>query len=179
MPTSRFKVVVCGDSILQLGADLLYGWQRMIDVEGGRQLHTKGNEGRWSAEEACELLIPMVAPGGYFVFQDNGANVTQAQWRSFLQEVVDQIPVDVCLIGVLPIWVTPATPSVIADTAAKANIMVQEFGKHTIFDWIRWNQQVAANPALVYDGQHPTQAGREWLAAQLNAVTGTQAGGPP
>lgn len=169
---SRFPVVITGDSILQLGQDLLWSPHRFVDVESGRQPAQAGNEGRYSTAEAAEVLIPLVEPGGFLVVQDNGINASDAQWRALLREIVDDLADDRCLVGVLPVFLH-ADPAVTAAAAVRANIMVAEFSRQPCHDWIRWNQKVAADPSLVYDGQHPSAAGRAWLASQIDLVTGT------
>jgi hypothetical protein len=171
--TTRFGVVVTGDSILQLGEQLLAGPDRYIDVESGRQPYAVGLEERMSTAAAAAALVPLVAPGGILVVQDNGVNTTDADWRALLRSIVDRLPDDRCLVGVLPVFLHPTDPAVTSGAAVRANIMVAEFTRQPCHDWIRWNQKVVADPNLVYDGQHPTPAGRVWLADQVSLVTGT------
>lgn len=167
-----FEVVVSGDSIIRLSETKVAGEGRYVDAEDGRQVALRGTSDRLSSTEAVRLMVPMVKPGGTFVFQDNAAQTTPAQWRALLVDIVQRLPDDRCLLGVLPVWVAPGSPATIADAAVKANIMVAEFAKQPCHDWVRWNQAVTANPALVYDGQHPTSAGTDYLAAQITARTG-------
>lgn len=171
--TSQFRVVITGDSILRLSQSGLPGPDRFFDVEDGRQVNIKGATGNLSSQEAAKLYIPLVAPGGFFVFQDNGAQSTQSEWRILLQNIVANLPPDRCVIGVLPVSIAPMTPATISDVAAKANIMVTEFNKHPCHEYVRWNQQVIAHPEFVYDGQHPTQPGIDYLISEINYRTGS------
>ena len=169
---SQYPVVITGDSILRLSEAQIIGPGRFADLEDGRQAYIAGTSGRLSSDEAARLLIPMVEVDGWFVFQDNGAQATQTQWRALLQSIVSRLPDDRCLLGVLPVFIAPGSAATIADTAAKANIMVQEFNVQPCHEYVRWNQQVNAHPELVYDGQHPTAAGQTWLADQISLRTG-------
>lgn len=169
---STFQVVITGDSILRLSEANLIGNQRLVDVEDGRQVNLPGTSGRLTSTEAIRLLIPNVAPGGWFVFQDNGAQASQAEWRTLLKSIVAQLPDNKCVLGVLPVATAPMNPATISDVAVKANIMVAEFNLQPCHEYVRWNQAVNANPALVYDGQHPTAAGSTWLGNEVTVRTG-------
>lgn len=175
--TSTFEVVVTGDSILRLSEGGILGPGRFVDAEDGRQVNVRGTSGRMTSTEAVRWLTPMVQPGGWFVFQDNGAQATQAEWRTLLKEVVQRLPDDRCLLGVLPVFTAPpAAQATFLDTAAKANIMVEEFAAQPCHDYVRWNQKVLYSPegssTWVYDGQHPTAAGALWLAGDITRRTG-------
>lgn len=169
---SQVEVVISGDSISRLSEANLMGNGRIVDAEDGRNAYQRGMSNRMSSNEAMQFLIPMVQPGGTFVFQDNGAGATPEQWTQLLRGIVSRLPDDRCLLGVLPVWVAPGTPAQIADAGLKAGIMVTEFAVQPCHDWVRWNQAVAANPGLVYDGQHPTVAGSTWLGDQVTLRTG-------
>ena len=172
--TSQFQVVITGDSILRLTQSGLTGLGSGVffDVEDGRQVAVRGATGRLSSSEAVRNYLPMVAPGGVFVFQDNGAQASVSEWRSLLRSVVDTLPDDRCLIGVLPVMVAPLNAAAAQDTAVKAQVMVQEFVRQPCHDYVRWNQQVAKDKSLVYDGQHPGPAGVAWLSGELSRRVG-------
>jgi hypothetical protein len=172
-----FEVVISGDSIIRLSESHVMGAGRYVDAEDGRQVNIPGTSGRLSSTGAVRLMIPHVQPGGWFIFQDNGAHATTTEWRALLKSIVAQVPADRCLLGVLPVWIAPGPPATTADIAAKANIMVHEFNLHPCHEYVRWNQQVNANPSLVYDGQHPTAAGAAWIGAQITIRTGHVIGG--
>lgn len=167
--TSQFRVVITGDSILRLAMPGLAAPDRFVDTEDGRQVNTKGITNSLSSTEAVAIYAPLVAPGGYFVFQDNGlGGATQAQWRTLMRAIVAAVPEDRCVVGVLPVYTLAPHNT---DVAAKAGIMVQEFNLHPCPRYVRWNQKVAADPTLVYDGQHPTAAGIEYLVAEIGRQT--------
>lgn len=172
--TSQFRVVITGDSILRLSQDGLPAPDRFFDVEDGRQVNIKGATGALTSTEAVNIYARMVEPGGFFVFQDNGAQATQAEWRALMKHIVATVPDDRCIIGVLPVFLSPpATQATYLDTAAKANIMVAEFNLHPCHEYVRWNQKVIANPSWVYDGQHPSQAGIDYLVSEIDLRTET------
>src|SRR5262245_22362108 len=104
MPTTKSKVAITGDSILQLGCHLLHRWERSVDTDSGRNAYQKGLENRMSSNDAFQRLIPLIGSAGCFIFQDNGAVATQTQWRTLLQAIVNLMPDGATLIGVLPVW---------------------------------------------------------------------------
>lgn len=169
-----YRVAGTGDSILHLvrATGALTAPDRLIDTEQGRDPVTPGNQGRLSTTQAYAAALNRSEPGGYIVLQDNGANATEAQWALMLRNIVNTTPADRTIVAVLPAYNDDWSTVNAARAARLANIMVREIKLHERVIWIRWNQAVNANPALVYDGYHPTPLGCAWLAAHINAAVG-------
>ena len=174
-----YAVAVTGDSILQLGEDLLQRDGRLVDVESGRQPYEWGLERGDSTWTAIHRLARVVTPGGYLVVEDNGVGVADVDWRALLERAVELLPDDRTLVLVLPVYRREVSEALYLATARRANIMVEVAQAHPEqpVEFVRWNQQVlgvngaAPRPELVYDGQHPTVDGSIWLAQQIDLAT--------
>ena len=166
------RVVGTGDSILALSAGQLVSADRWWDLEQGRQVDIRGNMGRYTTAEMLPILFAKSRPGGWVVVQDNAAQTTLTRWREMLRQYVATIPDDRCLLGVLPVFDAAVDPVAASFAQSAANVMVQEFNVQPCHEYIRWNQAVQANPALTYDGQHPSAAGVAWLARTIDDTVG-------
>lgn len=169
---TTYRVTGTGDSILHLtrAAGGLAGGDRWFDTEQGRDALTPGNQGRMSTTQAFAVALRNSTRGGWIIVQDNGAHATDAQWRTMLRSMVANTPNDRCLLAVLPVFHPDWSPAAAVNAERKANIMVQEFAGQPCRSFVRWNQAVMADPSLVYDGQHPSPAGKAWLARAINAA---------
>jgi lysophospholipase L1-like esterase len=170
--TTTYRVVGTGDSILALSRPQLTSADRWLDLEQGRQVDIVGNQGRATTADMLPRLLARSRPGGWVIVQDNAAQTTLARWREVLREYVTTIPDDRCLLGVLPVFDAAVDPVAAANAQAAANVMVAELSVQPCRAFIRWNQAVQANPALTYDGQHPSAEGVAWLARAIDDVIG-------
>ena len=171
---ATYRVVGTGDSILSTARDYVLAPGRWVDVEPGRNAYTAGLQGRHSTSSIWPHLLAMSQRGGWVIIQDNGLGVTLEDWRALLDRIVRELPDDRCLLGVLPIF-HPAWPDGEKwyDTVWAANReMVRAFQVQPCMRLVRWDLAVLADSSLVYDGQHPTEAGAQWLGAAIDAEIG-------
>ena len=170
--TTTYRVVGTGDSILALSRPHLTSADRWLDLEQGRQVDIVGNQGRATTADMLPILLARSRPGGWIIVQDNAAQTTMTRWADMLRTYVDTIPDDRCILGVLPVYDAAVDPVAAANAQAAANIMVRELAGQPCRQFIRWNQAVQANPALTYDGQHPSVDGVAWLARAIDETIG-------
>jgi hypothetical protein len=170
---TQYRVVGTGDSILFLAAREIAGPGRWFDLEQGRQAYIAGNMGRGSTASIWPTILRASKPGGWIVVQDNGAQVSDADWRTLMRGIVyDVNRTGRCLALVLPVFHPNWSQSAHTDSVHKRDIMLQEGGRANCRGWVNWHAAVMNDPGLVYDGQHPSVRGRAWLGRALTNVVG-------
>jgi hypothetical protein len=169
---ATFHVAGTGDSILAIAYSGIAAPDRWIDVEQGRQPYIAGMQGRASTSTIWPWVLRNSQPGGWVIIQDNGALTSDADWRALMRRIVTELPNDRCLLFVLPAFHPAWSRAANLDASRRANIMVGEAAAQPCHDFVRWNQAVAADSTLVYDGQHPSAKGARWLAATINSIVG-------
>lgn len=171
-----YRVVITGDSILsRLDVDgLLDSSDRWWNTEPGREVYNPGVRGESSHIEMWPQVIAHSQPAGYVIFQDDGTRATPDEWAVFIQWIVDTLPDDRCLIGIPPYYDPAIHPGNGEYTAASRQVMFDTFAQQPCHTFIPWDEAAAAHPEYLEDGVHPNEAGRAWLAEQIDAAVGAR-----
>jgi hypothetical protein len=173
-----YRVVGTGDSILNLVGTQLASTDRWFDTEPGRQPYLDGIDHRYSTAAIWPELLSRSRRGGWVVIQDNPAatvaNTTPEEWRTLLRTIVQELPDDRCVAGVLPYFQSSVDPVRASATVEFRNIMVAELNDQPCYAFILWDVAAAGHPEYIIegDGQHPSPAGATWLANELDKWIG-------
>lgn len=174
---TTYRVVGTGDSILAMtfgvpspgSAAIIDGTERWLDLEYGRNAYTNGLANRASTNSIWPLVRDRSQTGGWIIIMDNALGVSITGWKTLVDKIRAEAPPDRGLIGITPIfhprWDPTGTNTNLAATNAAQ--LIKSFSQHPTSVLIRWDQAVQANPSFVYDGQHPTLAGKQWLRDEL------------
>lgn len=177
-PPIQYDAAIVGDSILEENAAHYErdGW--LTDLQRDRQPFFGWGEDGTSSWQAVQEAIPLVAPDGWFIFEDNGLPVPDADWAQLLTDIVRLLPDDRCLLFVTTYSANSAfgeTGSSYPHPAAMSHtrIMLDIGEAQPCHHFVRWDLAVLNDPALLADdGLHPTDLGSAWLGEAIDDQLG-------
>lgn len=165
---SGCNAVMIGDSIFNMSRAELGGF---VDASDGRGADNAGLNGDpLTGRQAIASLAPTVSVNGWLVIHlgtnDARSAETTAAFRGFVQDTIARLPDDRCLA-----WVVPYNPQFPERSAQIESALRDEIVEQQCHALIEWGPWVHANPALTVDGIHPTDEGKQVLAAMIATAT--------
>lgn len=147
----------------------------LVDAADGRGAYNAGVNGQpGTGLEAINAVLPNVGPNEWLVVQlgANNINFTQAQRRTFINQVLAAVPNDRCLAWVYPYVAFQSAGN--TGWAADLDLLLPNQPCHSK---IRWDLIGAFYGATYFaDFVHPNAAGKEFLACMIATNTGTAVG---
>lgn len=138
-----------------------------VDADPGRGAYAVGLAGKPSAWTSIVAHVPEIGPGEWLVVEIGTNDLTRpdAEWRVFMQSVVDVLPDDRCLA-----WITPAHP-MHQDAAARYETLLNDLlTQQPCSRLVQWDDALRHDPSLSDDGTHPNVAGIAVITCLLNQV---------
>ena len=154
----------------------------VVDASNGRSWRIRGNGGGTTLWQAYLSHRSQLRPGDWLVVENERGDVTVAENKIYIDQLVADLPEGVCLGWILPhVYYDTQGPSATAQThqwnvdmTALLRKEVPRVACHALVDWnavvddatastpgLSPLQQAAGAP-LLYDGRHPTELG-QWV----------------
>ncbi len=138
-----------------------------VDADPGRGAYTVGLAGKPSGWDTIVARVPEIGAGEWLVVEIGTNDLTrpEAEWRTFIQAVVNLLPDDRCLA-----WITPAHP-MYPDAAARYESMLNAvLPGQPCSRLVQWDDALRRDPTLSADGLHPNDAGIAVITCLINQV---------